>query len=79
MFINALLGKISMGSAETKSFKMGIYVGFVGMFIIFSTILFFVLKLFNHLPDSWTYFHIFLISLPILFIGAIMRKWVESV
>ena len=68
-----------MESAETKSFKMGTYVGFVGMFVIFSTILFFVLKIFDRIPDSWTYVHIFLVSLPILFVGVVVRKWVESI
>ena len=54
--------------------KTGEKFGFVLMFIISATILFFILKILNKTPDNWGYFHILILVFIITLIGIIIKK-----
>jgi len=60
-----------------KEYDFGVHIGYIFMFIIFSTILYFLLKILGKLPTNWNYFNIFLITLPLVFIGKIIKYWLE--
>ncbi len=53
--------------------KIGRITGFLVMYFIFTTILFFILKLTNKLPAKWTYIHIMIIVVLILFLGNLIK------
>ena len=50
---------------QTNVEKTGKKIGFVIMFLIFSIILYFILKFTGKIPESWTYLHIFLLAMTI--------------
>jgi len=53
--------------------KIGIWVGYVIMYFIFTTILFFILKLLHKIPENWNYFHVILITLTIVLLGTLIK------
>ena len=54
--------------------SVGIIVGYVFSYFLFTTILFFILTFSQRLPSGWNYFHIIGITIIITFIGTIIRK-----
>ena len=59
--------------------KFGKNIGYLVAYFIFTTILYFVLKFFDKIPESWTYFHVMGITLIIAVVGYILGrllKWV---
>ena len=54
--------------------KYGKIIGYVIAYLIFTTILFFILKVLNKMPESWNYFHIMAITLLIVFVGIFIKK-----
>ena len=54
--------------------RLGENVGYVTMFLIFTTILYFILNLLNKLPNNWGYFHILLLVFIINMIGIFLKK-----
>lgn len=54
--------------------KLGEYAGFILMFFIFATILFFILTFLDKIPESWTYFHVIFLVLFINIIGFLIKK-----
>lgn len=49
-------------------------IGYLIGFFVFVTILFFILKLLNKLPDSWTYFHVTGIVILIVIVATIFKR-----
>ena len=47
--------------------KFGVKIGFIFSLIIFTTILFFVLKFFKKIPTTWNFWNILIITLIITF------------
>jgi len=56
-----------------KGKKSAQKLGYLFSYLIFTTILFLVLKLLNKLPASWTYFDIVIITLLIVILGNILK------
>jgi hypothetical protein len=54
--------------------KIGEVTGFLSSYFLFTTILFFVLKLTNKLPQTWNYLHISYITLTIILTGFFIKK-----
>ena len=57
--------------------KIGEIVGFICMYLLFTTILFFILVLLDKIPSSWSYFHIMAITFLIALIGAIIKRFLK--
>ena len=55
--------------------RLGEKIGYVFAYFLFTTTLFFILKLLNRIPNFWSYFHIMLITLVIALICVIMDKF----
>jgi len=47
--------------------------GFVITYLIFTTVLYFLLKLIGKFPSDWTYFHIIFITFFIILLGTVIR------
>ncbi len=45
--------------------------GYVTAYIIFSTILYFILKLFNKIPDDWNFVYILPFTYTVVLLGSI--------
>jgi len=59
---------------ERKIFeKLGEGIGFIAMFFIFSTILFFLLEILDKLPADFGYFHVVFLSISIVLLGTLIR------
>ncbi len=54
--------------------KIGERAGYSASYLLFTTILFFVLKLSNKLPESWNYLNVMLVTFIIALIGIIIKK-----
>jgi len=54
--------------------KVGEMLGYIIMYLIFTTILFFILKFLNKLPTSWTYLHVMALTLLIVLFGMLIRR-----
>ena len=52
--------------------NVGIIVGFISMFLIFSTILYYTLKITEKLPLPWNYFDVLLVVFVIIIIGKVL-------
>jgi len=63
---------------KEKNSNLGRYIGYILMFFIFTTILYFLLTILEKLPASWNYFNILLIVLMIVFIGKIIKYWLNK-
>jgi cell division protein FtsW (lipid II flippase) len=57
--------------------KIGEKFGFVLMFFISATILFFILKILKKMPDSWTYFHVLILVFLVILVGIFIKKWLK--
>jgi len=66
-----------MMSILNKESKTGEKIGYALMYIVFTTILFFILNLLNRYPEDWTYFNAYGISLVIIIIGRSIRNYLE--
>jgi hypothetical protein len=62
---------------KDKNRKFGKELGFIFSYFIFTTILFFVLKTLNKLPLGWNYFYIMWITLLIVLVGLLFRRFLE--
>ena len=61
-----------------SSEKLGEAIGFVVMYFIFTTILYFLLIVLEKFPDSWTFLHIIAITLTIVLFGILLKLWVRN-
>ncbi len=48
-------------------------IGCVFMYLVFTTILYFILKLLNKLPGSWNYLHVLILTLFIVLLGTLIK------
>lgn len=53
--------------------KLGKIIGFMLMYVLFTTILFFILKFSKKLPLNWSYFHVCNITIFITLIGSLLK------
>lgn len=60
-----------------KPKKIGEITGFFITFLIFSIILFFILKFLGKLPDSWNFFYIIGLAAIINITGLIIKKIIK--
>jgi hypothetical protein len=57
--------------------KAGEKVGYGAMFFIFTTILYFALKIFEKIPPSWNYWYVAFLSLSIVLFGTLIKMAVR--
>ncbi len=57
---------------------IGKIMGYISMLVIFSFVLFTVLFFSGKLPESWSYIHIFLISVNLVLSGKIINFWLKN-
>ncbi len=57
--------------------KFGEKIGNLFAYFLFTTILFFILKLLNNIPNSWSYYNIMAITFVIVFVGIIIKRLLE--
>ena len=57
--------------------RLGEKIGYVFAYFLFTTVLFFILKLLNKIPKFWSYFHIMLIILIIALVGVVIKRFLE--
>lgn len=62
-----------MFDENKSSEKFGRIVGGVVMYFVFTTILFFILRFLNKLPEKWNYFHVILITIFIVLLGSLIK------
>lgn len=62
---------------KEKIKKFGEKAGFILMYFIFTTLLYFILKFLNKIPN-WNYFHILLLTFFIMLIGILLKWFLES-
>jgi hypothetical protein len=66
-----------MNLKQTTKANPTIVLGYVLMYFIFTTILFFILVLLKKLPDTWTYFHVITVTLTIILVGKLIRWFLK--
>jgi len=54
--------------------KLGQRIGYVFSYIVFTTILFYLLNFLNKLPDDWNYFNIAFLTFFIALLGLILKR-----
>ena len=57
--------------------KFGEKIGYVFSYFLFTTVLFFILILLNKIPNSWSYFHIMMITFLIALLGIVIKRFLE--
>jgi hypothetical protein len=57
--------------------RLGEWVGYASSYILFTTVLFFVLVLTGRIPQTWSYIHIMGISAAISLAGVVLRRVLE--
>jgi len=62
-----------MNFEAKKVKKTGRRAGYVIMYLIFSTIFYFILRLLDKIPDSWNYFHVLSLTLSIVLLGTLIK------
>ena len=62
---------------ENSSKKIIEFVGWIGSYFLFSTILYFALKFLKKLPDTWDYFSILILTASIILVGGFLRKIIK--
>ena len=59
---------------DKKSYsKVWEVIGFVVMYLIFTTILYFLLGFLNKIPETWNYFYIAMITMFIVLLGTLIK------
>ncbi|MAG07264.1 hypothetical protein CMI46_00415 [Candidatus Pacearchaeota archaeon] len=67
------MGNLNFNQKASPLNKLGIFIGYILGFIIFSVILFFILTYFNKIPKNWTFLNIVNISLTIFLSGKFIQ------
>jgi len=62
---------------ELRIEYIGEKIGYLVMYLLFTTILYFILKLLNKFPDDWNYFYIMGLIFIIVLIGVLIKKVLE--
>lgn len=58
---------------EKKSNKIVQWCGYIAMYFIFTTVLYFLLKFLNKLPETWGYIHVIVITLFMVLLGKLIK------
>jgi len=53
-------------------------IGYLTMFIVFTLILYFMLRFFKKIPTSWNYLHVIVIGIIIILISYIIKRIIRS-
>ncbi len=59
---------------NNNSKKIGKVAGFLITFLIFSIILFFILKFFDKIPESWEFYNVLIIPIILTIIGISIKS-----
>jgi hypothetical protein len=63
---------------QNNNIKMfGEKIGYAFAYFLFTTVLFFILILLNKIPNSWSYFHIMMITFLIALLGVVIKGFLE--
>lgn len=54
--------------------KIGRNIGYIVMYFVFTTILYFVLRFLGKLPEIWDYFTILFLTLILVIIGKLIKR-----
>ena len=57
--------------------KFGNKIGYLFSYLLFTTILFFILGWLNKIPDSWTYLHIMAATFLIALFGTFIKRFLK--
>ena len=57
--------------------RLGKIIGYIFAYLIFTTVLFFIISFFNKLPLSWGYLHIASITLVVSLLGIVLKRILE--
>jgi|ETNmetMinimDraft_2_1059921.scaffolds.fasta_scaffold33417_3 hypothetical protein len=57
--------------------KFGERIGYAFSYFLFTSILFLISNFLNKFPESWTYFHVMLITIIIAIIGALINRFLK--
>lgn len=66
-----------MDIKKSKKEKYIELIGYILMYFIFTTILYFILKSLDKIPERWNYFYIMAITLLIVFIAKLIRRYIK--
>ncbi len=58
--------------------RFGEKIGYAFAYFLFTTILFFILKLLNKIPASWSYYNIMVITLVIALLGIVIKRFLNE-
>jgi hypothetical protein len=60
---------------QDKSIKeFGRKTGYLFSYLIFTTMVYFLLNILNKLPNSWSYFHVMFLTFCIILVGETIRR-----
>ncbi|MEK6855101.1 MAG: hypothetical protein AABX73_02680 [Nanoarchaeota archaeon] len=62
-----------MNLKDRKNKKTAEIIGYVIMYFIFTTILYFILRFLERIPPGWSYFHVMGISILVVLIGRTIK------
>lgn len=54
--------------------KIGEIIGYLFMYFLFTTILYFILNFLDKIPKTWNYFHIIILTGVIVLLGNVIRE-----
>ena len=57
--------------------KFGLVIGFLFIYFVFTTVLYFILSILERLPANWNYFYVMVLTAIIVFIGFAVRKYIK--
>jgi hypothetical protein len=57
--------------------RLGKIIGYIFAYLIFTTVLFFIISFFNKLSPSWGYLHIASITLVVSLLGIVLKRILE--
>jgi len=57
--------------------KIGIISGYILMYLIFTTIFYFILTYFKKIPSSWGYIHVSILSLILMLVGKLIKTYIK--
>lgn len=64
-------------SKEKSKDSIGFYIGYIGMYFVFSTVLYFVLRFTGVLPEKWSVFYIYWLVVAGLIVVKLLRWGIE--
>ena len=65
-------------SEKNSKKRIGKFIGYLALFLIFTTILYFILSFFEKLPKSGGYFFVLFLTISILVVGRCIKYWLSK-